>query len=267
MNASVASFPKGLMVSQSGYTFSLAQTTLAPGRQVPLEFRILGPDGKPVTAYDVEHAKRLHLIAVRRDFSGFQHVHPHMDTDGTWRSTLDLTPGPWRLFADFKATDGEALTLGADVAVPGDYVPEGREVNSRASTVGGYSVTLHGDLTVGAEAALTLEMTRGGRPVTDLQPYLGAYGHLVALRDGDLAYLHVHPQGAPGDGKTQPGPNILFFTEVPSPGRYHLYLDFKHKGVVRTAAFAVTVSGAAGHESSETSHSEESHEHSDSSGH
>ena len=85
--------------------------------------------------------------------------------------------------------------------------------------------------------------------VTDLQRYLGAYGHLVALRAGDLAYLHVHPQGTPNDGATKPGPDIVFLTEVPSSGRYHLYLDFKHEGVVRTAAF--TLPGSGGTTSSE----------------
>ena len=88
-------------------------------------------------------------------------------------------------------------------------------------------------------------MTRDGEPVTDLEPYLGAYGHLVALRAGDLAYLHVHPEGAPDDGVTEPGPDVVFFAEVPSTGRYHLYLDFKHEGVVRTAAFTVTGSSTA----------------------
>ena len=64
----------------------------------------------------------------------------------------------------------------------------------------------------------------------------------MALRSGDLAYLHVHPEGTPGDGKTEPGPDVVFFAEVPSPDQYRLYLDFKHEGVVRTAAFAVTAS-------------------------
>ena len=93
-------------------------------------------------------------------------------------------------------------------------------------------------------------MTRDGEPVTDLEPYLGAYGHLVALRGGDLAYLHVHPEGVPGDGVTEPGPDVVFFAEVPSPDRYHLYLDFKHEGVVRTAAFTVTGSATAPRSSS-----------------
>jgi hypothetical protein len=249
--------PKGLMVSQAGYTLRLAETTVAPGTAVPVTFTIEGPDGSPVTEYDVEHEKRLHLIAVRRDFTGFQHVHPEMDSDGTWTGELDFTAGQWRVFADFKATEGEALTLGTDLAVRGDYRPVAPAADSRTSTVEGYEVTLGGDLAAGEEAKLTLSVAREGRPVTDLEPYLGAYGHLVALRGGDLAYLHVHPEGAPDDGATQPGPDIVFFTEVPSPGRYHLYLDFKHQGVVRTAAFTVTVSGEGGPAPAATEESED----------
>src|SRR5690606_34490434 len=113
--------------------------------------------------------------------------------------TLDLTPGQWRLFADFRATGAEALTLGADLAVAGDYEPADHGPETRTARVGDYTVTLGGDLSAGADARLTLTVERDGEPVTDLEPYLGAYGHLVALRTGDLAYLHVHPDGVPGD--------------------------------------------------------------------
>jgi hypothetical protein len=92
---------------------------------------------------------------------------------------------------------------------------------------------------------LTLSVDRDGKPVDDLQPYLGAYGHLVAVRASDLAYLHVHPMGEPGDGTTTPGPDIVFHTTFPSTGSYRLFLDFQHGGVVRTAAFTVNVSEAA----------------------
>jgi hypothetical protein len=235
-----ASLPKGLMVSQNGYSFRLDQTTVAPGSAVPVSFTIEGPDGSPVTEYDLEHEKELHLIAVRRDFSGFQHVHPERAEDGTWSVPLALTAGQWRLFADFKASGADAITLGNDLAVRGAYQPAAPTTDTRSATVDGYTVTLDGDLVSGEEARLTLSVTRDGVPVTDLEPYLGAYGHLVALRSGDLAYLHVHPEGTPGDGETEPGPDVVFFATVPSSNRYHLYLDFKHEGVVRTAAFTVT---------------------------
>ena len=67
--------PGGLMVSSNGYTLALVDSVAQAGRGQPIAFVIDGPDG-PVTAYDVEHEKRLHFIAVRRDFTGFQHVHP-----------------------------------------------------------------------------------------------------------------------------------------------------------------------------------------------
>jgi len=240
-----ADIPGGLMISQDGYTLALVEPATAAGDDVPVAFTITGPDGAGVTAYDVEHEKRLHLIAVRRDFTGFQHVHPELLTDGTWSTRLDLTPGQWRLFADFKATGADALTLGADLAVAGDYEPAERAGETRTAQVDGYTVTLDGELTAGADAKLTLSVERNGRPVTDLEPYLGAYGHLVALRSGDLAYLHVHPDGTPGDGTTRPGPDVVFFAAVPNAGTYHLYLDFQHEGVVRTAAFTVSTSGTA----------------------
>ena len=235
------------MVSQDGYTLALAESRAPSGRARPVAFTITGPDGAPVTAYDVEHEKRLHLIAVRRDFSGFQHVHPVLDEDtGVWSVDLDLTPGPWRLFADFKAKGAEALTLGADLAVAGSYQVDEPQQESRTATVGDYEVSLEGDLTAGEDAQLTLSVSKGGAPVTDLQPYLGAYGHLVALRGGDLAYLHVHPDGEPGDGTTRPGPDVTFYAAVPSAGIYHLYLDFRHDGVVRTAAFTLSAAGDTG---------------------
>lgn len=237
-----AELPGGLMVSDRGYTLSLHDTVAPAGRDRPISFEVEGPDG-PVTAYDVEHGKRLHLIAVRRDFTGFQHVHPRLAADGTWTTTLDLTPGQWRVFADFRPTGADALTLGSDLSVPGAVRATPPSGTTRVATVDGYTVTLQGDLAAGRHSMLTLRVQQDGRPVTDLQPYLDAFGHLVALRAGDLAYLHVHPDGTPDDGKTEPGPDVVFGAEVPSSGTYHLYLDFKHDGVVRTARFQVDAAG------------------------
>jgi hypothetical protein len=149
------------------------------------------------------------------------------------------------VFADFQpAGRDEPLTLGVDVPVAGVYQARPLPAPARVADVDGYRVELAGDLVPGASSRLTLRVSRDGRPVTDLQPYLGAYGHLVALRDGDLGYLHVHPDGTPGDGRTPAGPEVTFHAEVPSAGAYRLFLDFQHDGVVRTAEFTA-VAGAA----------------------
>ncbi len=234
--------PAGLASSRGGYTLAPTDTTLTTGTD-SFSFRVLGPDGAAVTAYDVEHDKRMHLIAIRRDTSGFRHVHPEMAPDGTWTVPLALPDaGSYRVFADFKPTGGEAVTLGVDVNAAGAFEPR-THAPSRVAEVDGYRVRLDGDLVPGRSSAVRLTVTKDGAPVTDLEPYLAAYGHLVALREGDLAYLHVHPEGAPGDGRTPAGPEIAFVAEVPSAGGYRLFLDFQHRGVVRTAEFTVATGG------------------------
>jgi hypothetical protein len=122
-----------------------------------------------------------------------------------------------------------------DLAAAGVYQPLALAPVSDVSTVDGYTVRLEGELVAGTSSKLTLRIERDGAPVRDLEPYLAAYGHLVALRDGDLAYLHVHPEPS-----TEPGPALTFFADVPSAGGYRLFLDFQHGGRVHTAAFTMT---------------------------
>lgn len=236
----------GLAATQDGYLLDLATSTLPVGRPTSFAFRILGPDGQAVTRYSRTHDKDLHLIVVRRDTTGFQHLHPHRDEHGQWRVPLTLpAAGAYKVFADFTPDRRtKALTLAADINVAGQYEPQPLPAAARTATVDGYTVSLVGNLVPGQESKLTLRVSNDSVPVHDLQPYLAAYGHLVALRTSDLAYLHVHPDGEPGDGRTQPGPDITFYALVPSEGSYRLFLDFQHGGVVHTAEFTATASGA-----------------------
>ena len=222
--------PGGLQVSEDGYTLVPARTTVDPGERTDFRFTVNGPDGKPVTAFKPLHGKRLHLIVAKRDLSGFQHLHPAEAGGGVWTVPIDLPkPGAYRFFTDVQPEGAKRqLTLGTDVFAPGDTRVTPLPKPEQVAKVDGYEVALSGGLTPGRSNKLVLSVSKDGKPVTDLEPYLEAYGHLVALRQGDLAYLHVHPDGAPGDGKTRPGPQITFFAEAPSSGAYRLYLDFKH---------------------------------------
>ncbi|MFE7834870.1 hypothetical protein ACFU53_01985 [Streptomyces sp. NPDC057474] len=238
----------GLQISEGGYTLDLRTPDVTAGQRTDLRFVIRDEDGSAVTAFQREHDKELHLIVASRDLVTYRHLHPARAADGTWSARLDLPrAGGYRVFADFTPAgkDAENLTLGADLAASGTYRPEKLPAPSDTAEVNGYEVELDGGLRPGAGSELELKVSRDGRPVTDLQPYLGAYGHLVALRSGDLAYLHVHPNGEPGDGKTRPGPGISFTATAPSDGAYRLFLDFKHEGKVHTAAFTVRTGGAA----------------------
>ncbi|WP_135457153.1 hypothetical protein [Mycobacterium sp. DL99] len=224
----------------AGYTLQLDETALPSGTEVPMRFRIVDGSGAPVTDYIESHEKLLHLIVVRRDLADYQHVHPVLDDSGTWSVPLDLTePGDYRVFADFVPADGRAVTLDADMAVAGKYQPQPLPAPATTATVDGYTVSLAGVTRAGQPSELTLSVSRDGKPVTDLQPYLGAYGHLVAVRASDLAYLHVHPMSDAADPSTAPGPQIAFHTTLPSAGEYRLFLDFKHRDAVHTAEFTV----------------------------
>lgn len=240
---------RGLSIEQDGYRLSAVEAPARAGESGELSFRILDPDGEPLTDFETTHEKDLHLIVVRADGAGYRHVHPTLDRKtGIW-STPWTWPegGTYRVFADFvpgDSTEVEEVTLAHSVDVAGDFTPV-QPATSPRDTVDGFEVNLRGDLEAGAEHELAFEVTRNGRPVTELQPYLGAFGHLVALREGDLAYLHVHAEdehdeeGEGMHGGETAGPEIHFVTEAPTPGRYLMYLDFKVDGVVHSAEFVL----------------------------
>ncbi|TLF74805.1 hypothetical protein [Nocardia cyriacigeorgica] len=243
--AAPADHALGLTDTASGYTLSEISAPEAAGQAGTLRFHISGPDGAPVTEFTTQHDKKLHLIVVRSDTTEYRHAHPEMAADGTW--SIDWTwdaPGTYRVFADFVPTAGDStgLVLSRTVPVAGTVQLQPLPPPSTTTTVDGYTVTRTGELTT-AGGELRFDVTRDGVPVTDLDPYLGAYAHLVALRTEDLAYLHVHPQGEVG--ASPPGPRVSFHAQAPSAGAYRLYLDFSHGGSVHTAEFTVEVLSTA----------------------
>jgi hypothetical protein len=230
--------PGGLAASAAALRLEIAWSPEEGAQETgTLEFRILDTDGQPVRDFDEQHERAMHLMVVRRDLSHYQHLHPTMDADGTWTAHLDLPgPGDYRVFADF-VTGEKALTLGTDLTVPGDHEPAPLPDPTDTVPVEGYEVTLDAGDAAGGGSPLVFRVSREGQPVQDLEPYLGALGHLVALREGDLAFLHVHPEDHAGAA----GPEITFHATFPSEGRYRLFLQFSHAGIVRTVAFTVAV--------------------------
>ncbi|WP_433793246.1 hypothetical protein [Actinoplanes sp. CA-252034] len=230
----------GLSLSGSGLTLTPFRTDFKPGEQQRLEFTINGPGGAPVTTFAVVHDKPLHLIVARRDLTGYQHLHPAMAPDGTWSVDLTLAePGVYRMFADFTAQVAGtqvATTLGSDLTVAGDYSPVTGPDPVRVAITDGLQVEYDGTPATGSTQPLLMTVTdASGNPVA-VEPYLGAYGHLVALRQGDLGYVHVHPETQLVDGR------IKFWLAAPSPGTYRMFLDFQVAGRVSTATWTVVVS-------------------------
>ncbi|MFG3260134.1 hypothetical protein [Streptomyces sp. NPDC048172] len=232
--------PGGLQVSDGGYRLDLRTPRVSAGEKEELRFTVRDKKGRALKAYEEEQTKELHLIVASRDLGTYRHLHPERDKSGEWSVRAELPrAGDYRLLADFVPHGAsEGLTLGADLAAEGEYEPKALPQPTRTvAAEDGYRVRLEGNLKAGQERKLTLNVTKDGKPVSGgLQPYLGASGHLVALRAGDLGYLHVHPSGASGS-------RVSFMATAPTEGSYRLFLDFKHGDEVRTAAFTVDAGG------------------------
>lgn len=183
-------------------------------------------DGAPLLAFDEEQEALLHLLVVRRDLTGYQHLHPAIDDDGTWTAAVDLSvPGIWRVVVDARPTGtADSIALGVDVTVAGDMTPV--ELGAETSMVHVADLMVHRD---GFRFTAT---TADGAPVDGLAPYLGEAAHLVAFREGDLAYVHLHPE-------TDVLGDVEFAAALPGPGRYRLFLQFVRDGEVVTVPFTV----------------------------
>lgn len=242
----------GLSLDADGYRLVPGVDVVMAGVATEIPFRIVDGDGRAVTEYDVTHERELHLVVAARRGSTFHHLHPEQDADGTWTAELPALPaGSYRMFADTRPSGADGITLGVDLeveqvdqsataAIAGSPAAtsaepvDGDDGMVRASmVVDGIAVTLTARPTVG-ETEISFDIARSGTPVV-ADPYLGASGHLVALRVGDLAFLHVHPLGE----ATAHDPSVRFAAQLPTPGPYRLFLDASIDGVVRTFAFVI----------------------------
>ena len=221
-------------------SLELDRSRVAPGPDRRVSFRLLDESGAALASYDEKHERDLHLVVVGTPgLTDYQHLHPSRDGD-LWTTRMALAPGRYRVYAD-GSTAGEDFVAQATLTVPGRRTADQRPpATSTRDSVGPYDVALD----AADDGTMTLRVTRDGRPVTDLQPYLGASGHLVVIRRGSLDYLHAHPEDGP------PGPEVAFGVDFDKPGVHRLFFDFKHGDRVRTAAFTVRFggNGEGGHE-------------------
>ena len=232
----------GTTVSAGGYTLQPVRRSQAAGSTVDYAFRIVGADRQPATRFAVVHDKALHLVVVGRGLDGFQHLHPTMSPDGLWTAPLKLPrPGAYRVFADFTVAPTEGadvpLVLGIDHQVPG-AAPEPTLPAPRAdSEAGPFTVTMEGTPAPGATVPVLFRVARTGAPgPATLERYLGSYGHLVVVREGDLGYVHVHPDADLADGA------IKFAVSIPGAARYRAFLEFQVAGQVHRAEFTLDLS-------------------------
>ena len=227
----------------------------APPPRAPARFNltVLHPESKaPVRDFAVVHDKRFHLFVVSQDLEDFAHIHPEQEEDGSWtiEHTLAL-PGYYRIYADFLPIGGTPQVLARTLATArhdGDLStavpalrPDTGFVKSAGATTVQLTVLPSSFIVAGRTVKLQYHLTDRGSPVTDLEPYLGAWGHTLVLSEDALEYVHAHPLEylPPDAADINGGPTVTFDATFPKPGRYRLWTQFKRRGTVSTTSFTV----------------------------
>lgn len=253
---------------QTPIEVSVTTTPAQPkaGEKTKLVFEMKS-GGTRVSSFDVVHEKKLHLLMVTPDLSWFAHEHPEPQPDGTFVLEFAFpSGGNYRLFSDFKATDRNGIVLTTDVGVEGPAKPTQPLVASdtkKPRSVEGFDVRFTSPLPVaGVEKQMTFVVTKNKKPVTDLEPYLGAMGHLVVIGSDAKTFLHAHPEehaeghaakphvdpaGAPAHTHADTPGVVSFSTTFPKPGLYKAWAQFQVKGKPIIADFVFDVpEGAPG---------------------
>lgn len=230
------------------------------GQPVTLKLRVIGnrevggADGKstgkrealPVTEFEVAHERKMHLTIVRKDLGVYAQEQPVLQRDGVFvlKNFRFLSSGEFRIFADVIPRDAGRQFLDGVITVTGKDKPASaplRITNEQRSD--GILVNPVGSLTIsaGKTVPVTFELRdqQAGGPVLDLQPYLGAMGHLVMVHQDGTTFVHAYPD----ERDTRAGKTgmLTFLVRPPKPGLYRGWFDFQHSGKLTRVDFVFTV--------------------------
>jgi len=252
--------------------FRTVPAVVKPGQRTKLLFRIFHPgSGEPIKKFEVVHERQYHLFVISQDMEYFQHIHPEEQPDGTW--SIDVTlpkAGYYKVLSDFMPSGGSSQFIARPLVTAGyagdvahdsaHLVPD--TVSSKI--VDEITATLSYDppsFSAGQYGHLNFHLTNTatGRPVTDLQTYLGAFGHTLIMSEDMVDYVHSHPLDIlakadddsgtpqfvipPGADleKLRGGPDVTFEGLMPKPGRYRAWTQFRRNDKIYTFAFTFNV--------------------------
>ena len=245
--------------------FRTIPAVVKPGEKTKLLFRIFHPGtGEPIKKFESVHERQYHLFVISQDMDYFQHIHPEEQPDGTW--TIDVTlpkPGYYKVLSDFMPGGGASQFIARPLVTAG-YVDDLAHDSAHlvpdtvsTKTADDITATLSLDppmFAVGQYGHLNFNLTdtATGRPITDLQTYLGAFGHTLIMSEDMVDYVHSHPLDilakADDDGgvpqflippgadleKLRGGPDVTFEGLMPKPGRYRAWTQFRRNDRLHT---------------------------------
>lgn len=226
---------------------------ILPGQKTTLRFAIFNPQtGAQVKQFHLQHEKLFHLFVVSSDLQHFDHIHPTLQPDGSFTITTVLPQaGLYHLYCDISPAGGAPQVVHQNLVTSG-FKGNAAALQARLTpdqvltkTVDNVRFELRfapGQIVAGQPALLRYQLTdaKTGAPLHDLQPYLGAWGHTLILREDGDEYLHSHPLDAPAGNATVPA-LVYFETFFPRPGNYRIWSQFQRNGKILTVSYNISV--------------------------
>ena len=223
----------------AGNTIDVRATPTVSGAR--LRIAVKQADGAAnVRRFAIVHDHAMHLFVIGEGLEYFAHAHPAPQPDGVFMADLTLPrPGPYMAIVEFQPEGGvpqmhhQAFTTGAAF---GRAVHPSVDVT--AKQVDGMRISLDATAAKPGEAeplTVRVEDAATGAAIGDLEPYLGAAGHLIAVSPDLTEAVYAHPQP---DGR---GPVVTFRPLLPRAGIFKVWVQLQRGGRTTTAAFVIDV--------------------------
>ena len=214
-----------------------------PGKPVRLKLEVLQPDsGERQTEFEIVHEKLMHLFWVSHDLEVFRHEHPVLGDDGMFEidATFDR-PGTYRLMGDFYPTGGTPQMYPMTLTTRGferpvELLRPALQLDLATKQGKNVKVSLQtepAEPMAGFVTLLFFELSSA----RGLQKFLGAWAHMLAVKDDLVTMIHGHPSYA--DGKKLIQMNVIF----PEPGMYRIWVQVQRRKKVSTVPFTIEVMG------------------------
>jgi hypothetical protein len=233
--------------------FDTVPRVVKAGEKIQLHLKAVHPGtNEVITKFETVHDRLFHLFVISQDMEHFEHIHPEQMADGTWTiETVLPKPGYYKVLSDFMPSGGAAQFLSRPLVTEnyeGDMIASSARLEPESGPRLKKTV---GDLTTQVEfepktfaagiyghIAFHLVDTATARPVTDLQTYLGAFGHTLIMSEDMTSYVHAHPiepmlPNVKVD-EIRGGPTVTFEGLMPKPGRYRAWTQFRRDDKLHT---------------------------------
>jgi hypothetical protein len=245
------------ILSTKRYSLSFNATPLHPNpnQNVNLNFKVFDADtGTEVTQFDIINDKLLHLVIVDESLKFFNHIHP--ENSGSQFNIATQFPhnGVYHLYVNYQPKGGAEQQVGFSLQVGGNETVVKLEPDTTLSKIVGNKAVglstsknesfLASLMSMGAQTLVfSFKDTQTNQPITNLEPYLGAFGHLVLINQDTYEYIHVHPIAS--ENPNAGGPEVKFlpaalYSKI-NPGIYRIFGQFKHLGEVFVVDFTIKV--------------------------